>query len=256
MAILDRFNLDGRTAFVTGGGTGIGKGFALALAEAGADVALAGRTAATLDSVAHEIEGLGRKSMVFVADVSIKQNVDRAVDKIVESWGKLDIAANNAGVGGWVKTHELDEATWDHLMSINLKGAFFCCQAEARVMQPRGYGKIINNASMAARIITRPQYQVHYNTSKAGLVHMTRSLAAEWAPLGIYVNSISPGYTRTELADSPQTREAHSIWLRDTPLGRMGEIEDMQGALIFLASDASNFVTGHDLVVDGGFTIW
>lgn len=256
MGILDQFKLDGKTALVTGGGTGIGRALAIGLAEAGADVAVSGRSSATIDAVKGEIESMGRRSLAIVADVRVKDDVDRTIDTIVEEWGRLDIGVNNAGVGQWVATGELTEDDWDTVLDTNLKGPYLCSQAQARVMIPQGHGKIINNASMSARIVNRPQNQMHYNTSKAGLVHMTRSLAAEWAPHGIYVNSLSPGYTRTEMADAPEKRQAHSIWVRDTPLGRMAEVEDMQGALIFLASDASNFVTGHDLVVDGGFTIW
>ena len=128
--------------------------------------------------------------------------------------------------------------------------------AQARVRRPNKYGKIINTASISGHIVNRPQDQTHYTPSKAGLIHLTKSIAAEWAADGIYVNSISPGYIRTEMADTPEIAKMHPIWLRDTPVGRLGEVEDLQGALIFLASDTSNFVTGCDLIVDGGFTIW
>ncbi len=256
MGILERFSLAGKTALVTGGGTGIGRGFAIALAEAGADVAVSGRTAATIEAVATEIEALGRQSLAIRADVRVKSEVDAMVDAVVDAWGKLDIGVNNAGVARHIATTEIDEEEWDLLIDTNLKGPFLCSQAEARVMKPNGYGKIINNASMSGSIVNRPQDQAHYNTSKAGLIHLTKSMAAEWAADGIYVNSISPGYIRTDMADSPRIAKMHSIWLRDTPLGRLGEVEDLQGALIFLASDTSNFVTGCDLIVDGGFTIW
>ena len=256
MGILERFSLAGKTALVTGGGTGIGRGFALALAEAGADVAVAGRTASTIEAVATEVEALGRRALAIPADVRVKQEVDAMVDAIVDAWGKLDIGVNNAGVGSHISADDTDEEEWDRLIDTNLKGPFLCSQAEARVMRPNGYGKIINNASMSGSIVNRPQDQSHYNTSKAGLIHLTKSLAAEWAADGIYVNSISPGYIRTDMADSPRIAKMHPIWLRDTPLGRLGEVEDLQGALIFLASDTSNFVTGCDLIVDGGFTIW
>ena len=256
MGILERFSLAGKTALVTGGGTGIGRGFAIALAEAGADVAVSGRTAATIEAVATEIEALGRQSLAIRADVRVKSEVDAMVDAVVDAWGKLDIGVNNAGVARHIATTEIDEEEWDLLIDTNLKGPFLCSQAEARVMKPNGYGKIINNASMSGSIVNRPQDQAHYNTSKAGLIHLTKSMAAEWAADGIYVNSISPGYIRTDMADSPRIAKMHPIWLRDTPLGRLGEVEDLQGALIFLASDTSNFVTGCDLIVDGGFTIW
>jgi len=256
MGILDRFSLDGRTALVTGAGTGIGKGLALALAEAGAKVALTGRTQATLETTAHEITRAGGAALVVTGDVTNADDVTRVVNAVVTEWGGLDIGVNNAGVNNWVVALEMPEKDWDWIFDTNVKGCFLCAQSEGRVMQARGYGKIVNVASMSAQITNRPQPQVHYNASKAAVVQMTKSLAAEWAPLGIYVNSISPGYTRTVLADAPRTREAQPIWLRDTPLARMADVDDMQGACVFLASPASNFITGHDLVVDGGFTVW
>jgi NAD(P)-dependent dehydrogenase (short-subunit alcohol dehydrogenase family) len=178
------------------------------------------------------------------------------VDAVVDAWGKLDIGVNNAGVCSHVAVDEMGEEEWDRVIDTNLKGPFLCSLAQARVMRPNKYGKIINTASISGHIVNRPQDQTHYNTSKAGLIHLTKSLAAEWAADGIYVNSISPGYIRTEMADTPEIAKMHPIWLRDTPVGRLGEVEDLQGALIFLASDTSNFVTGCDLIVDGGFTIW
>jgi NAD(P)-dependent dehydrogenase (short-subunit alcohol dehydrogenase family) len=256
MGILERFSLEGKTALVTGGGTGIGRGFAIALAEAGADVAVSGRTAATIEAVAAEVEALGRESLAIVADMRVKKEVDSMMDAVVDAWGKLDIGVNNAGVCSHVAVDEMGEEEWDRVIDTNLKGPFLCSLAQARVMRPNKYGKIINTASISGHIVNRPQDQTHYNTSKAGLIHLTKSLAAEWAADGIYVNSISPGYIRTEMADTPEIAKMHPIWLRDTPVGRLGEVEDLQGALIFLASDTSNFVTGCDLIVDGGFTIW
>ena len=255
MGILERFSLAGKTALVTGGGTGIGRGFALALAEAGADVAVAGRTVKTIEMVASEVEGLGRKALAIQADVRIKEQVDSMINTVMDSWDKLDIGVNNAGVASGIAADKIDEPEWDRMIDTNLKGAFLCSQAEARVMRPNGYGKIINNASMSGSIVNRHD-QSHYNASKAALIHLTKSMAAEWAADGIYVNTISPGYIRTDMADNPRTAKMHPAWLRDTPLGRLGEVEDLQGALIFLASDTSNFVTGCDLIVDGGYTIW
>ncbi len=254
MGILERFSLRGRTALVTGGGQGIGQAYAHALAEAGADVAIVDLNPDTAASVAAEVEQLGRRSLAVVADVSDAEQVGEMVAQVIAAWGRLDIGVNNAGVRCWAAAEEMTVPEWDDLMAVNLKAVFLCCQAEARVMLAQGYGKIINTASMSAHIVNRPQKQVGYNTSKAGVVHLTRSLAAEWADRGVRVNSISPGYTETPLVASV----AHLIpgWLKDVPLGRMGQVSDLQGAVVYLAAEASDYVTGHDLIVDGGYTCW
>lgn len=254
MGIIDRFSLAGRAALVTGGGQGIGRALALGLAEAGANVAIVDLNPATAREAAEEVAAAGRASLALRADVTRADEVAEAVGRIAAEWGRLDIAVNNAGVGGWAPAEELAEEEWDRVVAVNLKGVFLCAQAEARVMIPSGYGKIVNTASMSARIVNRPQNQAAYNASKAGVVHLTRTLAAEWARHGIRVNCISPGYTRTPLVD--QVGHLVPGWLDDIPLGRMAEVEDLQGAVVFLASQASDYITGHDLVIDGGYTVW
>jgi NAD(P)-dependent dehydrogenase (short-subunit alcohol dehydrogenase family) len=210
--------------------------------------------AATGESVAQEVAGLGVRAMALTIDVTDGEQARRMVDDVVAAWGKLDIGVNNAGMGRWANAEDMSEADWDAVLDLNLRAVFLCCQAEGRAMLRQGYGKIINTASMSAHIVNRPQNQVAYNASKAGVVHLTRSRAAEWAPRGVRVNSISPGYTRTPLVD----QVAHLIpgWVKDIPMGRMAETDDLQGAVVYLASAASDYVTGHDLVVDGGFTAW
>lgn len=254
MGILDRFKLKGRTALVTGAGQGIGRAYAMALAEAGADVAIVDINPDTAEKVAREIEPIGVRSMAIEADVTEKEQVQAAVDRITGAWGKLTIGVNNAGIGSWADAEEMSEEVWSQVLDINLTGVFLCCQAEGQVMLKQGYGKIINTASMSAHIVNRPQNQVGYNASKAGVVHLTHSLACEWASRGVRVNSISPGYTRTALVD--QVADLVPGWLADIPMGRMAETSDLQGAVVYLASEASDYVTGHDLVVDGGFTKW
>ncbi len=256
MGILDRFRLDGKTALVTGAGRGIGQGYAHALAEAGADVAIVDIDAEAAQRVAEEIRALGRRSLAIVADVTRKADVQRMVDTIVQEWGKLDIGVNNAGIGGWANAEDMTEEEWDRVIDVNLKGVFLCAQAEARVMIPRRSGKIINTASMSGTIVNRPQNQVAYNASKAGVIHLTRSMAAEGARYVICVNSISPGYTYTPLVESPEVRDMIPLWLKDIPMGRMAQVSDLQGAVVYLASEASDYVTGHDLVIDGGYTVW
>jgi len=167
---------------------------------------------------------------------------------------------NNAGIGQWVDSEKGSDEDWRRVISINLDGVYFCARAEARLMLAKGYGKIINTASMSGHIVNTPQNQTAYNTSKAGVLHLTRSLAAEWAPRGVRVNSISPGYTRTRLVDdllaTPAGKTILPKWMALTPMGRMAEVEDLQGALIYLASPASDFVTGSDIIIDGGYCAW
>lgn len=258
--ILDRFKLDGRVALVTGGGQGIGRAFAHALAEAGASVAIVDMNGETAETVAHELSEKGAESLALVADVTKADQVAAAVEKIVQQWGGLTIGVNNAGIGQWHDAQDVTEADWDKIITVNMKGVFLCAQAEAKVMLPAGYGKIINTASMSAHIVNTPQGQVPYNTSKAGVIQMTRSLAAEWAVQGVRVNSISPGYTRTQLVDdllaTPIGQQMLPQWMSLTPMQRMGEVTDLQGAVVYLASAASDFMTGADIVIDGGYCVW
>ena len=181
-------------------------------------------------------------------------------DRIVDHWGSLTIGVNNAGIAEWHDAETMSVEAWRRIMDLNLDGVFYCAQAESRIMLEAGYGKIINTASMSGHIVNHPQHQAAYNTSKAGVVHLTRSLAAEWATRGVRVNSISPTYTRTALVDNfikePIGAEKLPVWMERTPMGRMAEVDDLVGALVYLASEASDFTTGHDIVVDGGYLTW
>lgn len=258
--ILERFRLDGRTAFVTGGGQGIGRGFAHALGEAGAAVAVVDVVMARAETVAHELAQKGIRALALCADVTQPEQVQAMVQTVVAEWGRLTIAVNNAGIGQWVDSEQTTPADWQRVLDINLNGVFYGAQAAGRVMLAAGYGKIINTASMSGSIVNTPQNQAAYNTSKAGVIHLTRSLAAEWASRGVRVNCISPGYTRTQLVeDLVQTPEGQHMvpeWMRLTPMGRMAEVSDLQGAAVYLASAASDYMTGHDLVIDGGYSLW
>lgn len=255
MGILDRFSLAGRTALVTGAGSGIGKAYALALAEAGADVAAVDMNAETAQATAAEIAERGVRSLALTVDVTKAEQVQGMVDAVVAAWGKLDIAVNNAGITRRGAAEDLSEADWDTVIDVDLKSVFLCCQAEGRHMLARGYGKIINTASMSARIINRPQKQSNYASAKAGVVHLTHTLATEWASRGVRVNSISPGHAITPM--TARARETMAdVWISNTPMGRLAEPSDLQGAVVFLASEASDYMTGHDLVIDGGYTLW
>jgi NAD(P)-dependent dehydrogenase (short-subunit alcohol dehydrogenase family) len=178
----------------------------------------------------------------------------------VKKWGKLTIGVNNAGIGQWVDALDVTEDTWQKVMRLNLDAVFYCSQVEAREMRKARYGKIINTASMSGHIVNTPQNQVPYNTSKAGVIHMTRTLAAEWAGDGIRVNSISPGYTRTALVETlvstPEGKKMMEAWMPLIPMHRMAEVSDLQGAVVYLACEASDYMTGSDLVIDGGYCVW
>jgi NAD(P)-dependent dehydrogenase (short-subunit alcohol dehydrogenase family) len=258
--ILERFRLDGKVALVTGGGQGIGRAFCHALAEAGARVAVVDRLPEAAEAVAGELAAKRAESLAAVVDVTDSGQRRQMVEAVLRKWGTLTIAVNNAGIGNWCDAEKVSPEEWGRVMALNLDAVFFCAQEEARFMRGVRYGKIINTASMSGHIVNTPQNQVPYNTSKAGILHMTRSLAAEWAPQGIRVNSISPGYTRTLLVENllatPEGKSMLERWLPMIPLRRMAEVTDLQGAIVYLASEASDYMTGHDLVIDGGYCVY
>ena len=258
--ILERFSLEGKSSLVTGGGSGIGKAYCHALGEAGASVAVVDINLEAAEGTVAELEAKGITAIAIRCDVTDEQDVEKMVNQMVETFGSLTIGVNNAGMGIWSDALEMEFGMWRKTLSLNLDAVFLCSRIEARVMQKQGYGKIINTASMSGHISNTPQKQVAYNASKAGVLHLTRSLAAEWAPLGIRVNSISPGYTKTDLVDklleTPEGKAMEPLWLSMTPMGRMALTEDLQGALVYLASEASDFTTGCDIVVDGGYCVW
>ena len=248
------FSLEGRVALVTGGSRGIGRAFALGLAQAGADVVVASRKLPDLEKVSEEIRGLGRKSLAVAAHVAKMDQIKDLVSKVKDEFGKIDILVNNAATNP-VMDHALDieERAWDTIMNLNLKGLFFLSQAVARVMKEKGGGKIINVTSIEG--IT-PGILPVYSISKAGVIMATKVMAREWTKYNIRVNAIAPGLTKTSFSEAlwnnPEIlKDAMSI----TPMGRIAEPEEMVGAVIYLASDTSSYTTGQIIAIDGGVTM-
>jgi len=254
--ILNKFCLDGQVALVTGGGQGIGRGLAHALGEAGCKVAVADLALDRAETVAKELEAKGISSVAIKVDVSKKDDVENMVAKVLSTFGDLHIGVNNAGIVFHSDSEHTSQKEWDTTLGVNLSGVFFCCQAEAKHMLKKGYGKIINTASMSGTIVNQPQKQVAYNTSKAGVVHMTKTLGCEWAKRGVTVNCISPGYVDTPLNRTEGLMAVRQLWIDNTPMGRLAEVDDLLGGVLYLASALSGYTTGLDMIIDGGFTIW
>jgi len=253
MPDLSLFDLTGKKALVTGAAVGIGRACAVALARAGADVAVTDVDQRTGRKTAEEIKGLGRDSLFVSCDVTVKDQVQAMVREVAGHFGRLDIGVNNAGIGILGADEELEQPDWDKVIAVNLTGTYLCAQAEAQqfLRQQPVEGKIINIASMSATI---SNCNASYNASKAGVVQMTKMLAAEWGKYNINVNCLSPSYCLTPMHASTPTVVRQRI--RElTPLGYVQRPDDLYGPVMFLASDASNYVTGHDLMVDGGHTL-
>jgi NAD(P)-dependent dehydrogenase (short-subunit alcohol dehydrogenase family) len=255
--LLDKFSLEGQVGIVTGGGQGLGKVFCHAFAEVGADVVVAELNPETGPVTVDEIRALGRESLFVQTDVRDRNSVQAMVDATLAKFGKIDFLMNNAGIVQHLEAEKVDEVGWRDVLDVNVTGLFFCCQAVGREMIKQRSGRIVNIASMSGLIVNYPQCQASYNTSKAAVIHLTRSLATEWAQYNIRVNAIAPGYMGTAMAkpffDDP---EYGGVWINAIPMKRPGEPEELGPVAVFLASEASSYVTGETIVVDGGYTAW
>jgi len=253
MSAIDRFDLTGRVAVVTGGTRGLGEGFATALTDAGATVMLVGRDGDRGQIVSQALTERGATVAFMAADVTVPQDVTRMLDATLEQFGRVDILVNNAGACVHAPALEVTDEDWRHVMDVNLDAVWHCARVFGRHFVDQRSGVIVNIGSMSGLIVNRPQWQPAYNASKAAVHHLTRSLAAEWGPYGVRVNALAPGYIKTDMSpvDEPRYRRH---WIEDAPLQRYGTVEELAPAILFLASDASSFVTGSVLVADGGYT--
>ena len=249
------FDLTGRVAIVTGGGRGLGRTIALGLADHGADLVVVSRTVEQVERVAGEIQGKGRKALALQVDTSRKSDVEGMVARTLDRWGRIDVLVNNAGIDIIKPAVDYAEAEWDQILDINLKGYFLCAQAVGRQMIAQRSGSILMNGSIAGAVGIKGL--TPYASAKGGVDQLARTLAVEWAPHNVRVNVFAPAYFENvmqgvEHVHRDETKERH---IRDwTPLGRRGKLDELIGPVVFLASDASSYVTGHILMVDGGWT--
>lgn len=249
------FSLAGEKAIVTGSSKGIGRGIALALAHAGADVAVTSRDAARVEPVAQEIRQMGRAALSLALDVMDVASIDRMVAQVRDRFGRIDILVNNAGINIPEAAVEVTESHWDAVLDTNLKGLFFCAQRVGRVMLEQGRGKIVNVASQMGLVGGR--LRAAYCASKGGVVQLTKVLAIEWSRHGVNVNAVAPTFIRTPLtAPMFEDETFRQEVLSNIPLGRIGEVEDVMGSVVFLASSAADLITGETLLVDGGWVAW
>jgi NAD(P)-dependent dehydrogenase (short-subunit alcohol dehydrogenase family) len=252
---VELFNLSGKVAMVTGATRGLGEVAAKALAKAGADVAVCGRSQKDLDRVSSEIRDLGRRSKGFYLDVLSRTQIHEGAGNIIKHFGQIDILVNNAGVNYRVPVLEFPEEEWDRVLSTNLKGYFLVAQAVAPQMLERGYGKVINISSILGTVGL--PMQAAYASSKGGIDQLTKVMALEWAKDGVRVNAIGPTYFETELVTQLRNDPERFNFINErTPMGRWGYPPELEGVVIFLAASASDFITGQTIYIDGGWTAW
>lgn len=249
---MELFNLQGKTAIVTGGNRGLGKAMALALANAGANIVIVGRDEDKNEMVVNEIKKIDRRAMSVSTDLRKTKSINEMVEKVVNYFGKIDILVNNAGFSSTKFALDITEEEWDRVIDLNVKSLFFSSQAVAKVMKEQGYGKIINIASVVGAV--GDVGISPYTASKAAVINLTRSLALEWARFGIQVNAIGPSYIETDMNQEvlKQSKVRDNI-VSKTPMGRLGKPDELAGVAILLSSNASSFITGETIYVDGGW---
>lgn len=259
MNVLDRFRLDGKRALITGGSRGLGRAIAQSLAEAGADLVLAGRELPTLQKAQAELAALGRKVDILQGDLFTPAGTEEMCRKVLADHGPIDILVNNVG-GRRENIEFIEESTadWQRLIDLNLTSCFICCREFGKPMLQRGWGRIINIASMCGQIVGRNIKGWHYETAKAAMVGLTRCLGADWATRGVTVNAIAPGGFLTDanfrwFREHPELKQQIEV---NIPMGRLGNPDEIGPLALYLASDASSYMTGAFLLIDGGFTLW
>jgi len=253
--VLDTFALSGRMALVTGGNRGLGLAFAIALGQAGATVAIVARDAERNDQAAAQAKESGVSLRTYTADITDDDALHAIVDIVHHDLDRIDVLVNNAGTCYHAPSFDVTDEEWSEVFDLNVRALWKCSLAVGRHMVEAGSGSIVNIGSISALIVNRPQHQPAYNASKAAVHQLTKSLAAEWAPHGIRVNAVAPGYVKTEMApvDRPELRR---MWIEDAPQQRYAMPAEIAPSVVFLASDAASFITGSVLVIDGGYTVY
>lgn len=255
---LEKYRLDGKIALITGGGRGIGLACSQALAEAGATIIIAEIDPDAGAAGQEELDGAGFSSSVVDLDVTSPDQVKAVAEQLLADHGGIDILVNNAGIArSDTPAEETSDEHWLNVIDVNLNGVFWCCRSFGKQMLDKGQGSIVNIGSMSGIVVNKPQPQAYYNASKAAVHHLTKSLAAEWAAKGVRVNAVAPTYVETPLTKfGMEDERLYPVWMENTPMGRVGQPDEIASVVLFLASDAASLLTGSIVVADAGYSCW